>query len=65
MRYVDSDLRPSISTVFSMPPREFAEVSSTMVKGIVGPTAGATWCAAICRKPVYDKILSDHEGSED
>ncbi len=49
MRYINSDLRPSISTVFLMPPREFAEVLSTMVKGMVGLTAGATWCAAIRR----------------
>ena len=37
MRYINSDLAPEISTVFLMPPREIAEVSSTMVKGLVGP----------------------------
>ncbi len=37
MRYVNGDLRPEIVTVFLMPPREIAEVSSSLVKGLVGP----------------------------
>lgn len=37
MRYVNTDLTASVDTVFLMPPREIAEVSSTMVKGLVGP----------------------------
>lgn len=36
MRHINSDLAPEISTVFLMPPREIAEVSSTMIKGLVG-----------------------------
>jgi pantetheine-phosphate adenylyltransferase len=38
MRHVNSDLRPEVLTVFLMPPREIAELSSSMVKGMVGPT---------------------------
>lgn len=37
MRHLNNDLRPDIITVFLMPPREIAEVSSSMVKGLVGP----------------------------
>ena len=37
MRHVNSDLCPDVVTVFLMPPREIAEVSSSMVKGMVGP----------------------------
>jgi pantetheine-phosphate adenylyltransferase/8-oxo-dGTP diphosphatase len=37
MRYINSDLVPEVSTVFLMPPRSIAEVSSTMIKGLVGP----------------------------
>lgn len=65
MRYINSDLRPSISTVFLMPPREFAEVSSTMVKGMVRPNGWRHMVRRYLPQPVYDKILSDHEGSED
>lgn len=36
MRHVNSDLDINITTVFLLPPRHFAEVSSSMVKGLVG-----------------------------
>jgi pantetheine-phosphate adenylyltransferase len=36
MRHINHDLRPDIVTVFLMPPREIAEVSSSLVKGLVG-----------------------------
>lgn len=37
MRYVNSDLNEELSTVFLMPPRELCEVSSSFVKGMIGP----------------------------
>ena len=37
MRNVNADLAPSIQTIFLMPPRELAEVSSSLVMGLVGP----------------------------
>ena len=37
MRHINSDLRPDIVTVFLMPPREIAEVSSSLVKSLIGP----------------------------
>lgn len=60
MRHINHDLQPDISTIFLMPPREFAEVSSTMVKGMVGPQ---NWQAMIRRyvpDAVYEKIMQDH-----
>ena len=60
MRYINADLQPTITTVILMPPREFAEVSSTMVKGMVGPQ---NWQKTIRRyvpDAVYRKILADH-----
>ena len=35
MRNVNGDLDPEITTVFLMPPRELAEVSSSLVKGLM------------------------------
>jgi len=37
MRHINSDLRPEVASVFLMPPREIAEVSSSFVKGLIGP----------------------------
>ena len=61
MRYINSDLQPEITTVILMPPREFAEVSSTMVKGMVGPEGWRDMIRRYLPEPVYRKILKDHE----
>lgn len=37
MMNINADLNPEIKTVFLMPPRELIEVSSSTVKGLVGP----------------------------
>jgi pantetheine-phosphate adenylyltransferase len=37
MRHMNSDIREAVTSVFLMPPRELAEVSSSFVKGLVGP----------------------------
>ena len=60
MRYINSDLQPEISTVFLLPPREFAEVSSTMVKGMVGPKNWQEMIKRYLPEPVYEKIMHDH-----
>lgn len=36
MRYVNSDICQDVSTIFLIPPRNVAEVSSSLVKGLVG-----------------------------
>jgi pantetheine-phosphate adenylyltransferase len=57
MRYVNSDLFPDIVTVFLMPPREIAEVSSTMVKGLVGPEGWEAVIRHYVPEPVYRALL--------
>ncbi len=37
MRYMNADFAPEVSTVFLMPPRDLAEISSSFIKGLVGP----------------------------
>jgi len=37
MRYVNSDLNTDLTTAFLMPPRELCEISSSFVKGMIGP----------------------------
>lgn len=46
MRNINGDLHPNVQTVFLMPPRELCEVSSSMVKGMVGPEG---WEKAVAR----------------
>lgn len=60
MRYINHDLQPDIATVLLMPPREYAEVSSTMVKGMVGPHSWQTIIRRYVPDAVYEKIIQDH-----
>ncbi len=37
MRHINSDMAPEITTAFLMPPRDIAELSSSMIKSLTGP----------------------------
>lgn len=57
MRYVNSDLNGNLTTVFLMPPRELCEVSSSFVKGMIGPDG---WQKIVSRY-VPDAVFRDLE----
>jgi pantetheine-phosphate adenylyltransferase len=57
MRHVNSDLNYNILTVFLMPPREIAEVSSSFVKGLLGPKGWEKIVKKYVPEPVYQKFL--------
>ncbi len=37
MRHINADMAPEVTTVFLMPPRDIAELSSSMIKSLIGP----------------------------
>lgn len=53
MRNINGDLDSGICTVFLMPPRNIAEVSSSMVKGLVGPKGWKRVVRGYVPEPVY------------
>jgi pantetheine-phosphate adenylyltransferase len=53
MRNINGDMDSKICSVFLMPPRDIAEVSSSMVKGLVGPKG---W-RAVVRKYVPEPVF--------
>jgi pantetheine-phosphate adenylyltransferase len=57
MRYINGDLDGAICTVFLMPPRDIAEVSSSMVKGLVGPKGWEKVVRKYVPQPVYARLL--------
>jgi len=57
MRNINGDLNPLVTTVFLMPPRDIAEVSSSMVKGLVGPAGWQDVIRPYMPEPVYRKLL--------
>lgn len=57
MRNVNEDLKPGITTVFMIPPREICEVSSSFVKGLVGPEGWEEVIKPYVPPAVYEKLL--------
>jgi pantetheine-phosphate adenylyltransferase len=56
MRNINGDFDPEICTVFLMPPRNIAEVSSSMVKGLVGPSGWKRVVRKYVPEPVYRRL---------
>jgi pantetheine-phosphate adenylyltransferase len=56
MRHINADMAPEITTVFLMPPRDIAEVSSNMVKSLIGPKGWETTVHRYVPDPVFEMI---------
>ena len=56
MRNVNGDFDPHITTVFLMPPRDIAEVSSSMVKGLIGPDGWEATVKQYVPAPVFQRL---------
>jgi len=57
MRNINGDLDPAMTTIFLMPPRDIAEVSSSMVKGLVGPQGWQEMVKPYLHPKVYGQFL--------
>jgi len=58
IRHINGDLQPNVTTIFLMPPREISEVSSSLVKGLIGPNGWQDVVSRYVPTPVYELILS-------
>ena len=58
MRYVNAEFDDSIQTVFLVPPRDLVEVSSSFVKGLVGPRGWRDVVRKYVPEPVYQAFLA-------
>jgi pantetheine-phosphate adenylyltransferase len=57
MRYVNAELDGEIRSVFLIPPRELVEVSSSFVKGLVGPAGWEQILEKYVPAAVYRRFL--------
>lgn len=64
MRYINAELNGDVLTTFLMPPREYAEISSSFVKGLVGPAGWEDVVAKYVPPAVHAKFL-DRFGARD
>lgn len=62
MRYINGDLDANINTLFLMPPRGIAEVSSSMVKGLVGPAGWQTMVRPYLPAAVHRQLVKKFHG---
>lgn len=62
MRNINGDLDASITTVFLMPPRDIAEVSSSMVRGLIGPKGWKTVVRKYVPASVYSRLVETFDG---
>jgi pantetheine-phosphate adenylyltransferase len=62
MRNVNGDLAPGITTVFLMPPRAMSEVSSSLVKSLIGPEGWQAIVKSYVPAPVFEKLLEASRG---
>lgn len=60
MRNINSDLVPEITTIFLMPPRELVEISSSFVKGLIGPDGWENIVKKYVPEYVYKKFLEKY-----
>lgn len=59
MRHINADMAPQIVTIFLMPPRSISELSSSMVKGLIGPQGWEEQVARYVPEGVF-RMLKEH-----
>lgn len=60
MRYVNGEFDSSVTSAFLMPPREYAEISSSFVKGLVGPDGWEAVLQKYVPAGVYREFVARH-----
>lgn len=58
IRHINSDLSQDITTIFLMPPRNFSEVSSSMVKGLSNSNGWEEIASRYLPKSALEKMIS-------
>jgi pantetheine-phosphate adenylyltransferase len=58
MRHINADMAPEITTVFLMPPRDIAELSSSMIKSLTGPTGWEETVRRYVPEPVFSALAA-------
>ena len=60
LRHINADRDSSVETVFMSPPRELGEVSSSLVKGLVGPFGWEALVGKYVSPCVLAKLKEEH-----
>jgi pantetheine-phosphate adenylyltransferase len=63
MRNANAKICPNVDTLFMIPPRELEDVSSSFVKGMIGPEGWENEIVDFVPDVVYNKLLEKFNGS--
>jgi len=63
MRYINAEFDAKVQTVFLIPPRDLIEVSSSFVKGLVGPAGWEKILPKYLPPPAYELFLKARDKS--
>ncbi|MBR01585.1 MAG: pantetheine-phosphate adenylyltransferase [Verrucomicrobiales bacterium] len=63
MRHINGDMAPEINTVFLMPPRDKAELSSSMVMGLIGPEGWEESVHRYVPGPVFEALKEKRQST--
>jgi pantetheine-phosphate adenylyltransferase len=58
MRHINADMAPEVTTVFLMPPRDIAELSSSMIKSLTGPAGWEETVRRYVPEPVFGALAA-------
>lgn len=58
MRHINGDMAPEVTTIFLMPPRDIAELSSSMVKSLIGPVGWEDIVRRYVPRAVFEALES-------
>lgn len=64
MRHINGDMASEINTVFLMPPRDKAELSSSMVMGLIGPAGWQEQVRRYVPAPVFEALEAKQTESD-
>ncbi len=64
LSYVNAQLNSEIVTVFLLPPRELIEISSSTVRGLIGPEGWEEVVGKYVPSCVLEKIILDHRTAQ-
>jgi len=58
---INRDIDQNVTTVFLMPPRELCEISSSMIKGLIGPEGWEKVMSKYVPSAVLDQIIQKNK----
>lgn len=60
LSHVNLNLAPNVQSVFFMPPPKIEDISSSLIRGLMGPPGWRSLVEAMVPTPVYEKLLDMH-----